>query len=183
VRGIFAAAGFQPRSLQNPFVFGLQVEQGPVRSDPGPYAMRLLVSERAEALDPDFKTGTPDARQRLDDIVGDRSFDIADEPQSDVEILFVDPAGAAQSALQKRQAQGEVGRNLQPCKQSRHVLIRDTIVGCPVRCQESGPSSGVRFAGAAIAKGLVLLLGPVEGIGDGCDFPGERADAFRQTVL
>ena len=82
--------------------------------------MRLLVAEETGAGQRQRELRLPHPVERIDDLVGRPVVDIADEPQCDVEILAVDPAGPRDTAPQQRKAQCRALRDFEGGKQSRH---------------------------------------------------------------
>jgi len=86
----------------------------------GPHRVRLLLAESADTRQRQREGRAVDAVERVGDLVGDVTRDIADEAQRQMVVLDVDPAGARQAAPQQGQRQGGVTRNFEGGEKTRH---------------------------------------------------------------
>jgi len=94
MRGEFARVGRYAQALADAFDLGLQGVEFGRGGDARPYRMRLLLPESADTRKRQRKARAVDTVERLDDLVGNMTFDIADETQGEVIVLDVYPAGA-----------------------------------------------------------------------------------------
>src|SRR6476620_7481082 len=120
MRREFAAFRLEPDALHQAFVFCLHIEQGLCRGDTGYDRASLAAAERGQPLHVQFESAAFYAPEHGRNLVCDVVIDVADEPQGQVIIFGIDPAGAGQPAAQGRQRLSDIRRNLNTCEETRH---------------------------------------------------------------
>src|SRR5262249_14060247 len=112
--------GLQPNALHQPFVLGLHIEEGLHVRNACNNCARLASAKRSQTVHMQLERFTFDAAEHGGDLVGELIVDVADKPQRQMIVFWIDPSRARQAATQCRQRLTHVGGDFDTGEEARH---------------------------------------------------------------